>query len=331
MKRLLPHIILTIFLIGVCGVGFYWWQVGRYIETTDNAYIRGDITPISAKISGYVDKILVADNQIVSAGEPLVQIEALEYRVRLERGKDSLAEREAALQVAAAKTKQHRSRIDIAKAELTIAEVELEREAQELKRNKKLYAAGYISPLEYGQVVTRKKRYRAEKKAAEASLRMVQQELMVLSAEETQLTAEINQHRRVRSGQYVRPGSILMALIPLHQVWVVANFKEVQLARMQIGHSVEITVDAFPGQKFTGQIQSFSPASGAEFSLLPPENASGNFTKIVQRIPVRIILDATRNQNQRLLPGMSVEVSVDIRSAAEPLANSGQLADNSDE
>lgn len=357
MKRLLPYILLTFFLLAACAVGLYWWQVGRYIETTDNAYIRGDITPISTKVPGYVDKILVVDNQIVSAGDPLVQIETMEYTVRLERGRDRLAEREAALQVATAKTKQHRSRIDIARAELTIAEVELEREVEELKRYKKLYAVGYISPLEYGQVEARKKRCLAEKSAAEASLRMVQQELVVLSAEEEQLAAEIKQHRetlkllqqevadteirapidgtvgnrRVHSGQYVQPGSILMALIPLHQVWVEANFKEVQLNRMRIGHAVEVTVDAFPDQKFTGQIQSFSPASGAEFSLLPPENASGNFTKIVQRIPVRILLNANGTQNRRLLPGMSVEVTVDTRSDPELLGLNRQLADNSDE
>ena len=357
MKRLLPYTHLTIFLITSSGVGMYWWKVGRYIESTDNAYIRGDITPISAKISGYVEKIQVSDNQVVSAGEPLLHIESLEYRVRLERGRSILAERQAALQVAKAKTKQHHSHIDIAKAELSTAKIESKRFSEELDRYQQLYAVGYTSPLEYGKVVAMMKRSQSEKKASEAKLSMVQQELYVLSAEEKQLEAEINQHRetlkllqqevadteicapisgtignrRVRSGQYVRPGSILMAIIPLHEVWVEANFKEVQLARIQIGHSVEIKVDAFPGQKFAGQIQSFSPASGAEFSLLPPENASGNFTKIVQRIPVRILLDATRNLSQRFLPGMSVEVSVDTRMAAEPLANNRHVAGHSDE
>lgn len=352
MKRLLPSLILLVFLAVAGGFGFYWWQIGRFIETTDNAYIRSDITPISSKISGYVEEVLVADNQIVAAGDPLVRIENLEFRVRMKRGRSGLVERQAALLVEIEKRKQQRSKIDLAKALLTVAEVELQRETEEFSRFERLYAGEVISSLEYGEALSSREKCRAAKSGAEASLRMAEQELSVLHAEEKRIGAEIGQHqeelklleqeladtnirapisgtignRRIRTGQYVRPGSILMALIPLNNVWVEANFKEVQLTRMQEGQSVEIEVDAFPDHKFTGQIQSFSPASGAEFSILPPENASGNFTKIVQRIPVKIDFEKASKQGTRLLPGMSVEVSIDTRMHANSSARKKHLA-----
>lgn len=352
MKRWLPYFLLTVLLLIAAGLGVYWWQVGRYIETTDNAYIRGEITPISAKVSGYVETVQVADNQVVSGGDSLLRIEDLEYRVRLERGKNSLEERQAALSVATGKREQQSSKIDLAQAQLMVAEVELERETEEFNRFEKLHKEGIISPLEYGKVLARKKRCQAEKAAAEASLRVAKQELNVLSAEEKQLSAEIDQHRatlqllqqevadteilapiagtignrRVRAGQYVRPGAILMVLIPLHEVWIEANFKEVQLARMRVGQPVEIEVDAFPGRKYTGRIESLSPASGAEFSVLPPENATGNFTKIVQRIPVKISIESNLQQQKKLLPGMSVEVRLDTRRSPKQQDKGKQFA-----
>jgi membrane fusion protein (multidrug efflux system) len=350
MKRLLPYVFLFVLLLAAGGFGWYWWQTGRYIETTDNAYIRGDITPISTKVAGYVEEILVSDNQIVSDGEVLVRIQDMEFKVRMELGRNSLMERQAALLVAEGKRKQQWSKIDLTKAQLTVAEVDLQRETEVHSRFDSLYAKGATSWFEYSEALTRKKKAQAQRIAAKASLGMAEQELSVLLAEEQRIVAEIGQHqeelkllqqevtdtsicapisgtvgnRRVRAGQYVRPGSILMALIPLNKVWIEANFKEVQLVRMQEGQSVEIEVDAFPGHFFTGRIQSFSPASGAEFSLLPPENASGNFTKIVQRIPVKITVDKNSHQDKKLLPGMSVEVSIDTRQ--EPKTEQKHLA-----
>lgn len=353
MKRLLPYILLIIFLTLCCGFGGYWWQVGRYIETTDNAYVRSDIIPISARVSGYVEAVLVADNQIVAAGESLVRVQDLEYRVRLERGRSGLAERKAALLVASGKRNQQSSKIDLAKAQLLVTEVELQRLTDEFKRFESLYAEKIISPLKFGEIQSERNKCQAEVAGAEANLKIVEQELAVQLAEEQRIEAEIAQHReelkllqqdvddtgisapvagtvgnrRVKVGQYVRPGSILLALIPLHRVWVEANFKEMQLARMQQGQMVEIKVDAFPGQSFTGRIQSFSPASGAEFSILPPENATGNFTKIVQRISVKISFDLDQLQNNKLLPGMSVEVRLDTRRSPESAERTAQLAD----
>jgi membrane fusion protein (multidrug efflux system) len=340
MKRLFPYLILLLLLAATSGFGWYWWHTGRYIETTDNAYIRGEITPISTKVAGYVEKILVSDNQVVAADEVLVRIQDMEFKVRMERGRNSLMERQAALLVVQEKRKQQLSKIALAKAQLDAAEVDLQRETEVHNRFDPLYAEKVISWYDFSEAIANKEKAQAQRAGAQATLEMVKQELAVLFAEEQQLSAEIGQqkeelkllqqevadtiicapisgtvgNRRVRTGQYVRQGSILMALIPLNEVWIEANFKEGQLARMQEGQLVEIEVDAFPGLDFTGRIQSLAPASGAEFSLLPPENATGNFTKIVQRIPVKITIDRDSYQGKRLRPGMSVEVRIDTKA-----------------
>ena len=350
MKRLFPYLVLLVFLAAACGFGWYWWHTGRYIETTDNAYIRGEITPISTKVAGYVEKILVSDNQIVTAGEILVRIEDMEFKVRMERGRGSLMERQAALLVVKGERKQQRSEIDLAKAQLAVAEVDLQRETEVYERFEGLHTEKVISWFDYSEALASMEKAQAQKAGAKASMGIAEQQLNILLAEEQRIKAEIGQYqeelkllqqevadtnicapisgtvgnRRVRTGQYVRPGSILMALIPLNEVWIEANFKENQLTRMQEGQSVEIEIDAFPEHHFTGLVQSLSPASGAEFSLLPPENASGNFTKIVQRIPVKINIDKDSYQGKRLLPGMSVEVRIDTN--ATPLIKQEQLA-----
>jgi membrane fusion protein (multidrug efflux system) len=350
MKRLFPYLILFLFIAASCGFGWYWWHTGRYIETTDNAYIRSNITPISSKISGYVEKVLVSDNQIVDAGETLVRVQDMEFKARMERGKNSLRERQAALLVVKEIRKQQLSEIALAKAQLNAAEVDFQRETEVYNRFAPLYVEKVISWYDFSEAMANKEKAQAQRAGAKATLDIVKQELAVLLAEEQQITAEIGQHneelkllqqevtdtiicapisgtvgnRRVRTGQYVCPGSILMALIPLNEVWIEANFKEIQLARMQEGQAVEIEIDAFPEDRFTGRIQSFSPASGAEFSLLPPENATGNFTKIVQRIQVKINIDKDSYQGKRLLPGMSVEVRIDTNAA--PQTEQKQLA-----
>ena len=352
MKRFVPYLILMIFLAAAAGGACYWWQTGRHIESTDNAYIRGDITPIGCKISGYVEALLVADNQVVEAGQLLVRIEDREYQLRMQRGRELLLERQAALLVVKEERAQQLSGIDLNRALLEVAEIDLKRETDVCERYLPLYQEEVLSWFDYNEAKARKEMARAQQVGAQARLQMAQQQLTILLAREQQILAEIGQHRqelklleqevadtcirapisgtvgnrRVRSGQYVRPGSTLMALIPLNEVWVEANFKEIQLARMQEGQPVDIEIDAFPDLHLTGRIQSLSPASGAEFSLLPPENASGNFTKIVQRIPVKISFDKDASHHKRLLPGMSVEVSIDTRS--KPLPKRQQLARN---
>lgn len=339
MKRILAYTVPLLFLAAACGALWYWWQHGRFIETTDNAYLRGDITPISSKVAGYVEAVLVADNQTVTAGQPLVSIQDLEFMVRLERGRKALSERQAALHVVREQRKQQTSEIRIATAQLEMAEAELQRDTELYERFKRLYADDVVSWFDYSDALMRKQKALAQQTGARANLNRAEQEVNVLFAEEQQIIAEIARckedvklleqdvadtqicapvsgtvgNKQVRPGQYVKTGSNLMALIPNDKIWVEANFKEIQLARMHVGQTVVIDVDAYPQLNVTGKIDSLAPASGAEFSLLPPENATGNFTKIVQRIPVKISIDHFAAMSSKLRPGMSVEVSINTK------------------
>lgn len=340
MKRFLPHFLVSALLLGGCVFGWYWYTVARYIEKTDNAYIRSEITPISAKIAGYVRDVTVEDNALVAAGDVLVRIEALEFGVRLENGRKKLAERQAALEVARNRSRLQQSRIVACAAQLAAAEAEQAKRGSEQRRYNALYPAGIVSELDYETVVTAGKKSGAEEALARANLDSARRELEVFLAEERRMEAELRQqgeelklpaqeladtiirapiagtvgNRRVRAGQYIKPGTLLLSVIPRNDLWVDANFKEVQLARMHEGQTVDIEVDTFPGQKLTGRVESLAPASGAEFSLLPPENATGNFTKIVQRVPVKIRFEAGQPLLRSLRSGMSVTVRADTRS-----------------
>lgn len=342
MKRILPHGLVLAALAAAGGFGWYWYTTARYIEKTDNAYIRSEITQISAKVAGYVREVPVGDNARVAAGDVLVRIEALEFGVRLENGRKKLAERRAALEVARNKGRLQHSRIEACAAQLAAAEAEQAKRGSDQRRYGALYPAGIVSELDYETVVTAGKKSGAEAAAARANLDSARRELEVLLAEERRMEAELRQqeeelklpaqeladttirapiagtvgNRRVRAGQYIKPGTLLLSVIPRDDLWVEANFKEVQLARMHEGQSVAIEVDTFPGQLLAGQVESLAPASGAEFSLLPPENATGNFTKIVQRVPVRIRLEPGQPLLQRLRSGMSVVVRADTRPPA---------------
>lgn len=347
MRRLFPHITAIVLLAAGCWFSWYWLTTGRFMETTDNAYIRSEITQISSKVSGYVKAVLAEDNTMVAAGDPLVRIEDHEFRVRLEQGRKRLKERRAALEVARNKSRLQLSRIEACRAQLAAAEAEEIRRGSELRRFGSLFPGGIVSELDYEAVVTAEKKARAEAANARANLDTAEKEREVLLAEERRLGAELRQqeeelklpaqelddtvirapiagvvgNRRIRAGQYVRPGTVLLAIIPRQELWVDANFKEVQLGRMREGQPVSIEVDAFPGRTLTGRVESLAPASGAEFSLIPPENATGNFTKIVQRVPVKIRFDAGQPLLRDLRSGMSVVVKLDTRgNAGDPPA-----------
>lgn len=342
MNRIVVIVAALALLAGGGWFARYWFTVGRYIEKTDNAYVRSEITQVSAKVAGYVKAVSAEDNTPVAAGDPLVHIEDLEFTVKLEYARKKLAERNAALQVAQSRSRLQRSRIEACAAQLTAAEAEQGRRASELRRFSSLLPIGIVSALDYEAVATTEKKASAEVTLASANLNSAQLERETLWAEERRLEAEIRQqeeelklpaqeladtiirapiagvvgNRRVRPGQYVKPGTVLLAVIPRHALWVEANFKESQLARMRAGQPVAIEVDAFPGRSLIGRVESLAPASGAEFNLLPPENASGNFTKIVQRVPVKIRFQAGQSLLDELRAGMSVVVKLDTRLAS---------------
>jgi membrane fusion protein, multidrug efflux system len=340
MKKRYVFVAVAVLTIGGSWFGWYWTTFGRFIERTDNAYIRSEITQISSKVSGCVSKVPAEDNTPVAAGDALVRIEDLEFKVRFEHSLRKLEERKAALNVAQNKSRLQQTRIAGCQANLESAQAEQMRRHSELTRYKALFPKGIVSELDYETVITLEKKTRAETMAALANLDAAKKEREVLLAEESRIEAEIHQqeeetklqakelsdtvilapiagvigNRRVRVGQYVRPGTLLLAVIPTNDIWVEANFKEIQLARMREGQPVSIEVDAFSGQTLTGRLASLSPASGAEYSLIPPENASGNFTKVVQRVPVRIHFEPGQPLLKSLRSGMSVVVKLDTRS-----------------
>ena len=316
--------------------GWQWWSVGRFRESTDNAYIRAEITPISAKIPGYVTAVLVTDNQRVEKGATLLAIQPAEYEARIELARAHLATSLTELEILASQRALQASIIAQAEAEQSFAKAELARAEQALKRTENLIEHGVTTQDRLDSAVADALKAQAAVQMADASLATARNEYPIIDARQHQLKATIKEreadltlteidfgyteirapvsgvigNRSVREGQYIRPGTQLMALVPLEGVWVVANFKETQLTKMKLGQRVEIDIDSFPDQVLLGTVESFSPASGAEFSLLPPQNASGNFNKIVQRIPVKITLEQDNPLAGQLRPGMSVVATV---------------------
>ncbi|MDF3863907.1 HlyD family secretion protein [Pseudomonas denitrificans (nom. rej.)] len=335
------------------GYSIYWTGVGRYLEETDDAYVRADWIAISPKLSGYVAEVLVEDNQSVAAGTPLVRIEDRDYQARMQQARArqtaaraAIAVQQAALVTLDAQLKEQQALIDQAVADIDSARAERQRAQLDFQRYRDLVAQQAASSQRLESVTADFARARSALSRADAAASRQRTRLSVLQASREQAAAQLRQHqahaaeadaslalaqhelddtlirapiagvvgqRRVRQRQYVTPGLPLLALVPVEQSYVVANYKETQLRRMRPGQPVEVRVDSFPGAVMHGRVESFSPGSGAIFALLPPDNATGNFTKIVQRFPVRIALDGSARQQAPILPGMSVIAEVDTR------------------
>ncbi|MEW9682744.1 HlyD family efflux transporter periplasmic adaptor subunit [Pseudomonas sp. TE50-2] len=338
----------------VAAYGAYWWLDGRFLEQTDDAYVRADWAPISARVSGYVAEVAVADNATVKAGDLLVRLDARDFRDRLRKAEAHLAVSEAALQVQrmrlhafVAEQDEQTHAIARADAERGGSRGEAQRAEADWQRYQHLAQWQAVSVQRMEQARATRIQSQALQRAADAELArqharkaMLEQQGKQLEAELLQRQADLDQaaaeadlarsaladteirapfdgvvgQRKVRQQQYVTPGLPLLAVVPVEQAYVVANFKETQLAHMHPGQAVTLEVDTF-GQHWRGTVDSVSPGSGAVFALLPPDNATGNFTKIVQRFPVRIHLDPEGDDSPRLLPGMSVIATVDTRQA----------------
>lgn len=336
----------------VAGGGYYWWTQVRFIETTDNAYVEADISNISVKVPGYVVLSDVTDNQHVQKGELLAQLEDNQFSAKVSQAAASLASAKADLQTLAAKVELQRALITQASAGVVAAESDKIRAEQQLIRSKKLKVSNYSSQDDVDQLQAGFDSAAARLDEAQAVLVAKQRELAVFNAQLIQASSVVEQadatlelakiqlndtrvtapfsgvigKRGAMVGQYVQPGQALYSLVPDGAVWITANFKETQIQHMQPGQSVQVSLDAFPGKTFIGVIDSLSPASGAKFSLLPAENATGNFTKIVQRIPVRIRLDLSQEE-ARVMPGLSAVVKVDtasVPSTSAIAANTGR-------
>jgi membrane fusion protein (multidrug efflux system) len=339
----LKRIALGISAVTLLGIavqaGWKWWSLGRFQQRTDNAYVEADISIIAPRVAGYVRAVPVMDNQSVRAGDVLVRIEDRELQAHLAEARARLAARLAALDTLDRESALQRSAISRATAELESAVASNERAELDVVRYLELSRRQLVSRqrVEDSEVETRKAR--AALAAARAALAVEQRRTDLIAARREEAQAAITEaravvarvefdaqgavihapidgivgNRTVRVGQYVRPGTALMAVAPLQSVYVIANFKETQLERMRPGQHAALQIDAYPGTSLRGVIHSFAPAAGSRFTILPPENATGNFTKIVQRIPVRIDLRSDHPLAGRIRPGMSVVATVDAR------------------
>ncbi|MBR0690105.1 HlyD family secretion protein [Bradyrhizobium manausense] len=329
--------------LGVAGAtvyGHYYVTAGRYLETTDDAYVKADSTIIAPKVSGYIAEVLVADNEPVQSGQVLARIDDRDFKTALKQAQADVAASEAAVKNLNAQIELQEPLIQQQAAEVDATEANLKFAQQERARYDDLMKSGagtiqraqqtdaalrsLIAQLQQGKagLIAANKRIevlstqRAQALAQLDHARALEQQA-ALNVSYTRITAPVDGTvgaRTLRVGQYVQAGTQLMAVVPLNAVYVVANFKETQLTHVRNGQPVELRVDSFHATKLKGHVDSLSPASGLEFALLPPDNATGNFTKIVQRVPVKIVLD-DQSLNGLLRPGMSAEPTVNTKSA----------------
>jgi membrane fusion protein (multidrug efflux system) len=319
--------------------GYRYWTVGQYLQSTDDAYVKADYTTVAPKVSGYLAAVLVADNQRVTAGQVLARIDDRDFRAALAEAQADLEAADAAIRNLDAQVALQQSVIDQQRAAIAAAEAALDFAQEDYARYRDLMRTGYGTVQRAQQTGAALREKTAQLQRDRAGLAAAQKKVEVLATERGKAEAQRDRSRAalrqaelnlsyttivapvdgtvgarsLRVGQYVQAGTQLMAVVPLDAVYVVANFKETQLAHVRGGEPVAIEVDGFPGMTLRGRVDSLAPASGLEFALLPPDNATGNFTKIVQRIPVKIVLTGDGLAG-RLRPGMSVEPTIDTRS-----------------
>jgi membrane fusion protein (multidrug efflux system) len=296
-------------LLAIIGCGVAWWLHARNFESTDDAFVDGYVTQVAPQVAGRVIALQFTDNQHVEAGQVLVQIDPRDFEVKLDQAKAQLAIQQSAFD-------QARANVRVAEADLVQAKKDYDR-----------FTAIDPHAVSRQQVDNAEATYRAAQAKLDAARQAVDgAQAQMRSSEANVAAAELQLsyctivapvagrigHRTVSVGNYVNPGQALFALVQ-DQVWVTANFKETQLAAMHPGQSVDIAVDAIPSITFHGRIDSLQPGTGSQFSVLPAENATGNYVKIVQRLPVKIAFDDDQARDARLSPGMSVVPYVHVR------------------
>lgn len=343
-KRRIRAILLVVVVV-LLVVGAIWFtryqSFGKFQQSTNDAYVQADSVIVSPKVGGYVDKVFVRDNQYVRAGTPLVQIDSRDYTARAAQSQAQIGVAAATAQGVEAQIREQQAAITRAAADLASARADAAFARSEVARYVPLAASGAEPRERLSQLRNQATQADARVTAAQAALTSAQRRVGTLRAQIRQAEAQAEGaqaqlaaaqsdvgatllraaidgrigDKTVRVGQYVQAATRLMTVVPVDQLYIEANFKETQLGLMRIGQPVTIEVDALPGVDIPGRIESISPGTGAQFSVLPPQNATGNFTKIVQRVPVRIAIHADPETRKLMVPGMSVEVSVDTRSA----------------
>jgi len=309
--------------------GWTWWK-GRAFVSTDNAQVQGHIVPILPKVPGFVAEVRVNENQIVKPGDVLVTIDDRDFRSRLAQGEADLL-KEMANAGSSAGGGQAQAQLAAARAAVAQAEANVQRADSDRARYRTLADRGIVSRQQldaaeatatanHAQLDAAREQVSAsiaavkgaDAKVASARASRDQAALMLSYATITSPVAGTVSRKSVEVGQLVQAGQPLLTIVPLSDVWVVANLKETEIKDVTPGDPVEISVDSYPGRKFHGTVESLSPATGATFSLLPPDNSTGNYTKVVQRIPVRIRVDNAQDPTHPLRPGMSVNVKIKV-------------------
>jgi len=328
--------IIAVLAVGLA-VGIYYWQFMAPYESTDDAFIEANVTMIAPQVAGRVVRLRVDDNQEVRQGDVLLEIDPSDYQAKLDQARANLAAAKSQLEQANAQLAVDQAKVGEEKANVAATEAEAKRAATDLKRYQAVgplavsqsqldLAAAQGSSAAAGVQVARSKELAAEARVSldNANLQTAAAEIQrnaaavrqaELDLSYTRVTAPVEGRvtaRTVEPGAYVQPGQALLTVVP-QRLWVVANFKETQLAHMRPGQPVNIRVDAYPQLRLKGKVDSLQKGSGARFSLLPPENAVGNYVKVVQRVPVKIVFDQPLPANLNLAPGMSAEPEVRIR------------------
>ncbi len=334
-------VLLTIALIIVVTHEWNRWTSYATLQTTDDAYLQADTTPLAAKVPGYVRRVLVQDYQTVKAGDTLVELVDDDYRAQLAQADAGVAAAQAAIDTIGQQRSLQQTLVQQAQATIEATQADLTRYHLEAVRQKTLlqtkiagtpqlteqavdneaHAAATLA-LNHAQLDQQRGQIQvldSQQKQAQASLaaQRAARDLATINLGYTRITAPVDGmvgQRLVQAGQYLNVGTQVMSIVPLPNVWVIANYKETQLTRIRVGQPARVTVDTFPGKVLHGHVDSWSPASGAQFSLLPPDNATGNFTKVVQRIPVKIVLDPDSELATLLRPGMSVVATIDTKA-----------------
>lgn len=330
-------------LVGVVAILYAWqlWPFSGGVAVTENAYIRGQITVLAPQVNGYVTEVLVQDFEEVTRGQPLVRIDDRQYRQLVEQRRAELAAQRFQLENLEQTLASNRATLASRRAELSAVEAELQRALADERRVNELAERGSVSIRERDQIRATARSAGAKVKQSQAAIAIAEQTLKASEVSRGGLQAQVEiaqaalkraridldntaieaprdgrvSEVTVRQGQYVAAGTQLLYLVP-EQLWVIANYKETQTFAMRPGQPVTIEVDALDGARLRGRVQRMAPATGSEFAVLRPDNATGNFTKVVQRIPVRISIDPDQPLSERLRPGLSVITSVDTGADA---------------
>ena len=339
--RIALTVIGLVVLVALIAWFVYYWTRGRYLQSTDDAYLQADQVTISSKVPGYVAEVYVQDNQSVEAGAQLARIDATDVQARVEQAQAQVDQALAQIQQVEAQLRQQQSQVAAADGQVRGAVAAARHAQEEVDRYTPLVAQGAHSAEQLSQLRQQRDQSAAQLLTLRAQRENAARQAGTLGAQRAVAVAQVEQARAqlrqaqsdhqdvvvrssiagrigdksVRVGQYVQPATRLMSVVPVSQLYLVANFKETQIGLMRVGQPADIHVDALPDNVLHGEVESFSPGTGAQFALLPPQNATGNFTKVVQRVPVRIRVEAGPEASRVLLAGLSATVKVDTLGA----------------